>query len=234
MNLFINDILFRIQSTDEVTTSKHPISFFSDLSNVHSWGGEVVLKGVSPKEFSQLLILFFKEDIRISFSKLTYIVDRNEDKKKLKNELRRYFSIIDAAGGVVFKQTNVLLIHRLGKWDLPKGKRDKGEKMREAAVREVLEECGVSAKLETKITTTWHTYTYKGKPTLKRTKWYAMQAIDDQKMTPQLDENIEKVEWATPTVVNDLFHDTYASIQFVWEKTKKTDYQGIISGEKGK
>lgn len=234
MNLFIHDILFHIQLTDESTASTSPHSFTTKLSDVQAWRGEVFLKDISPDAFSQLLIQFFKKEQPIHFTKLTLMIQKKEDKKAIKKGLKHYFSVIDAAGGVVFKETNVLVIHRLGKWDLPKGKRDKGEKMKEAAVREVQEECGVFAALQSKITTTWHTYTYKGKPTLKKTKWYAMQAIDDKRMTPQLDENIEKVEWVPSREIHSLFHDTYRSIQFVWQETQQIANQGIISGGKGK
>ncbi|MFN3783462.1 MAG: NUDIX hydrolase [Spirosomataceae bacterium] len=223
MNLFIHDVLFCIQTADEVTASTSTHAAISSLSDVQAWRGEIILRGVSPHVFGRLLIQFFKKEQPIHFTKLTYIIPGKEEKKQVKKELKRYFSVIDAAGGVVFKETDILVIHRLGKWDLPKGKRDKGEKMKQAAVREVQEECGVLAALQSKITTTWHTYTYKGKPTLKKTKWYAMQALDDKKMTPQLDENIEKVEWVAAADILSLFQDTYSSIQFVWQETQKLD-----------
>ena len=63
-----------------------------------------------------------------------------------KNVFDLYFSdhkLIEAAGGVVKNPADELLfILRLGKWDLPKGKIEKGEKIKEAALREVEEECG--------------------------------------------------------------------------------------------
>ena len=52
--------------------------------------------------------------------------------------------IIKAAGGLVKNgEGQYLFIHRLGKWDLPKGKVEENEKMKEAALREVEEECGI-------------------------------------------------------------------------------------------
>jgi 8-oxo-dGTP pyrophosphatase MutT (NUDIX family) len=39
------------------------------------------------------------------------------------------YSLVEAAGGVVVnQQKEVLWMFRLGKWDLPKGKLEKGEK----------------------------------------------------------------------------------------------------------
>ena len=45
------------------------------------------------------------------------------------------------------------------KWDLPKGKLDKGETIKECATREVEEETKVKVECKEKIISTWHTYT---------------------------------------------------------------------------
>ena len=51
---------------------------------------------------------------------------------------------IIAAGGLVTNENNeLLMIFRRGKWDLPKGKLDKGETIEECAIREVEEETGI-------------------------------------------------------------------------------------------
>ena len=48
------------------------------------------------------------------------------------------YKLIEAAGGLVFNSNNdLLLIERLGVWDLPKGKIDLGETPEIAALREV-------------------------------------------------------------------------------------------------
>ena len=53
-----------------------------------------------------------------------------------------YFKFIVAAGRKVFNKKNELLvIYRLNKWDLPKGKLEKGEDISNCAIREVEEEC---------------------------------------------------------------------------------------------
>lgn len=60
---------------------------------------------------------------------------------------------VKAAGGVVVRDAKkgpkVLLIHRprYDDWSLPKGKLETGEKFKDAALREVLEETGFSCKL---------------------------------------------------------------------------------------
>src|SRR5690606_12634838 len=74
-------------------------------------------------------------------------------------------TIIKAAAGVVKNgDGKYSFIHRLGKWDLPKGKVEDNEKMREAADREVEEECGIQIHyLGPKLLTTYHTYVMRGR-----------------------------------------------------------------------
>ena len=53
--------------------------------------------------------------------------------------------LIEAAGGLVKNENgDYLFIYRNDKWDLPKGKIEKDEKTKVAAVREVEEECGIA------------------------------------------------------------------------------------------
>ena len=52
---------------------------------------------------------------------------------------------LTAAGGWVENgEGQVLWIHRLGQWDLPKGKWEPNESIEDCAMREVEEECGVA------------------------------------------------------------------------------------------
>jgi hypothetical protein len=60
----------------------------------------------------------------------------HNDLEKLKKAFWKKFTIIKAGGGVVYNEKKELLfIFRRGKWDLPKGKLDKGETLEECAVR---------------------------------------------------------------------------------------------------
>jgi hypothetical protein len=52
-----------------------------------------------------------------------------------------YFKNVFAAGGLIQDESDrVLMIYRYHKWDLPKGKIEKGEDRRDAAIRESEEE----------------------------------------------------------------------------------------------
>jgi 8-oxo-(d)GTP phosphatase len=127
--------------------------------------------------------------------------------------------VLKAAGGIVKNDFGqILMMYRLKKWDLPKGKLDKGESSRTAAIREVEEECGVKAKLGEKICTTFHTYTYKNEDILKQTKWYSMELLNDAKMKPQVEEDIEKLEWMNKSQVKSALINSYSSIRYVLKK----------------
>ncbi|MFZ4800208.1 MAG: NUDIX hydrolase, partial [Bacteroidia bacterium] len=129
-----------------------------------------------------------------SFNGVFLVCENEEDVFEL---FSKNFKIIEAAGGLVFNNKNeLLLIERLGVWDLPKGKIDAGETPEIAAIREVEEECAVNGlTIENLVCKSYHTYTFKGKNVLKRTYWYKMNSTYTGILVPQLEENITKVEW---------------------------------------
>lgn len=119
------------------------------------------------------------------------------DLTKLWDDFTGLYKIIEAAGGVVTNPNGeILFIFRLGWWDLPKGKIEKGESIESAALREVEEETGCSnLKLGRKLLETFHTYKLKkGKRVLKKTYWFHMEA-EKQELVPQTEENIELAQW---------------------------------------
>ena len=125
------------------------------------------------------------------------IIIHHQDLSKLKNDMNSLFKVVKAAGGVVEDESGKLLfIFRRGHWDLPKGKIDLGEKRKEAAIREVMEETGISnVVLHEKLLTTRHSYKLKsGKRAIKKTYWYRMQA-PHQTLIPQTEEDITAAKW---------------------------------------
>ena len=127
------------------------------------------------------------------------------------------YKLIEAAGGLVFNSNNeLLLIERLGVWDLPKGKIDSGETPEIAALREVEEECAVNGlSIEYLAYKSYHTYFFKDKYILKRTFWYKMNTTFNGLLVPQEEENITKVEWQHFTKKNITNLNTYESIKDV-------------------
>lgn len=139
--------------------------------------------------------------------------DPKESWKRFKSDYQQ----LDAAGGVVVDERGRLLaIRRLGVWDLPKGKLEKGEKRKAGGQREVEEECGIRVdRVGIRVYTTWHTYSMNGLSILKRTDWYEMEASSGQELIPQKEEAIQRVEWLDEKGVEALMNDTYASIRQV-------------------
>ena len=128
------------------------------------------------------------------FDSVTLYYDNLE---QLFGDFTGLFRILEAAGGIVYNNAGqVLLIHRRGYWDLPKGKIDKGESREDAAVREVMEETGLeSIILGDYIGLTYHTYKdRKGRRVLKPTYWFRMQS-DQTELKPQAEEDIEQAVW---------------------------------------
>jgi len=147
----------------------------------------------------------------------------NKDLPALVRQFEAFYQPIEAAGGVVVNAKRELLtIFRRGKWDLPKGKVDKGERITAAAVREVREETNVSVRdPETLLLCTRHTYPLNGQRILKTTWWFLMDLYSDKAMAPERSEDIEKVEWAGPEKVEHWLLNTYGSIKDVIHRAQE-------------
>ncbi|WP_312751151.1 MULTISPECIES: NUDIX hydrolase [Epilithonimonas] len=134
-------------------------------------------------------------------------------------DFRNYFKNIEAAGGVVINPENkILFIHRLGKWDLPKGKIEKGESREVAAVREVEEECGIfNLELKDFINSTYHIYTERdGKKILKTTYWFEMFYAGNETPKPQIEEGINEVGWKNEAEIETvIIPSTFQNIKLI-------------------
>lgn len=139
-----------------------------------------------------------------------------QDIEREMNQFFARYDFIEAAGGIVVKDSKILTIKRNGVWDLPKGKIDTGETPEIAAVREVEEECGIqNPTLGELITITYHCYDYKGRPSLKKTYWYNMTYQGDDALVGQLNEGITKVKWKSFKKTQKRMENSYGSIQDV-------------------
>jgi 8-oxo-dGTP pyrophosphatase MutT (NUDIX family) len=135
-----------------------------------------------------------------------------------KNMFFNLFSIVDAAGGLVCNSENQLLcIFRWGKWDLPKGKAEKNEKIEDTAIREVEEECGITNLTNDGLNSvTYHIYEHPRKPgkwMLKQTFWFNMNYIGDQKLIPQVNEDILEAKWFSKNDMVVVLENTWASLK---------------------
>lgn len=184
--------------------------------------GHVLVLNTTPTTIEKLVSLLNNHEL-IDMLSVTMVAT---DKKAVEEHFKSLYTIVKAAGGVVFKEDKFLLIHRRGKWDLPKGKLDDKEASRDAAVREVEEETGVRVALDERVCTTWHTYSMNGKWVLKRTKWYRMTCLDDAGMAPQAEEDIDQIEWVDRREGQRMLANSYSSVRYVVEEAFQVEEEG--------
>jgi len=127
------------------------------------------------------------------------------------------FRIIEAAGGIVKNSKGeFLFIFRNGLWDLPKGKIEKNESIKEAALREVEEECGINQlKLDKLIDKTYHMYKINNQYIFKISYWFLMHSDFQGELSPQLEEGITKVEWISEQNLTKVLVKTFANIKLL-------------------
>ena len=143
----------------------------------------------------------------------------HHDLEELKTMFFKKFTPVKAAGGFVLNQNKeVLMMFRRGKWDLPKGKMDKKESFEECAIRETEEETGLkNITLIAPLITTYHTYHEGTRYILKETKWFRMKVSDEQKLIPQAEEQITKLEWVEKNNLTNYLQNSFSSVKDVLE-----------------
>jgi 8-oxo-dGTP pyrophosphatase MutT (NUDIX family) len=142
----------------------------------------------------------------------------SHDIDELRDAFRKCFRVILAAGGLVKNDMDeYLLIHRRGRWDLPKGKLSKKETVEEAALREVREECGLQElKINRPLLSTYHIYYIGNEMVLKKTQWFEMDYEGKTPPKPQTEEGIRTVEWVAPERIVPYLSEAFPTIRDVF------------------
>ena len=99
---------------------------------------------------------------------------------------------VRAAGGLVFQDDDVLLVHRpqYDDWTFPKGKAEEDESDEECALREVHEETGLRCALDDEIGVTEYVDA-KGRP--KRVRWWRMHPLADDGFVANAE--VDELRW---------------------------------------
>lgn len=191
--IFVDDI--PIYLTDNLQNLTKDNFYYKDDITIES-----VLKTAKSKKFSELFLF-------------------HVDLETLWKEFKWFFKIEKAAGGLVTNQNDeVLFIYRFDTWDLPKGKIEKGEKKKEAAIREVEEECGVSGlKIEKKLQKTYHVFQRNDREVLKITHWYQMKTDFKGQLIPQLEEGITKAIFKNQEETKKALENSYENIRLLFK-----------------
>ena len=152
-----------------------------------------------------------------------------EEIEEIWEDFTHMFRVVEAAGGIVSnKEGKILFIHRLGKWDLPKGKIEKDESLEQAALREVEEETALQELiLEEFVNNTFHVYKERnGDRILKTTYWFKMSYVGEKDPVPQTEEGITEVSWKNQDEIQqEVFPKTFQNIKLIL-KTSGTVMDG--------
>lgn len=189
-----------------------------DVGSIRKLKGKLLIKGLGGENIHTVLGVLDKN------RKYTSAVLLTKFSEKIKAAVKKHYKIVEAGGGLVLKNGRFLLMRRLGKWDLPKGKVDRGETPSEGALRETEEECGIHVEIDRKLCITYHTYSANGRKMLKKTHWFMMRCLDDRRMKPQEDEFIEELRWVSKEELKPYLEGAYHAIRLVFKKYfKKND-----------
>lgn len=155
---------------------------------------------------------------KINDGSLTYVNLYHKNPEQLERFLRKKLPVVEAAGGLVFnKKREILFIRRNKKWDLPKGKVEKGESYEEAAIRETIEETGVQGLIvKGFLTKTYHVFKRNDKFKLKVTYWYQMHTDYEGPLQPEEGEGIKKVRWKNFEQTQKALMDSYENIKLLF------------------
>lgn len=157
--------------------------------------------------------LFFEEYLKNSPSRDSVLFGSTPE--VLFQEIKSYFTFVEAAGGLVLNEKQeYLFIKRLGVWDLPKGKMEKGERPVECALREVQEETAVKdLNVLKELRPTFHIYFRKQKYYLKQTHWFMMSTSSKSPLIPQTKEDIELAVWLDVDQSTAAIKQSYRSLK---------------------
>ena len=110
-------------------------------------------------------------------------------------------NVVRAAGGVVVRDGDVVLVHRpkYDDWSFPKGKAEEDESDEDCALREVREETGLRCRLADELPSTEYIDS-RGRP--KRVRWWRMEPVGDDGFTPN--DEVDEVRWVAPDEASSL------------------------------
>jgi len=190
--VFVNDCPIILTDTENIST-KYQFKIFDRIDVLE------VVENLFQNKLNGICLLC--HDLKSSFA-----------------EFQSKFEVQEAAGGKIVSSTNeVLFIYRFDKWDLPKGKIEKGESVEECAIREVEEECGITnLHIEKELESTYHIFRRNKKVYLKITYWFLMHTNYSGKLTPQTEEGIERVQFKNSAETLVALQNTYKNIKLLF------------------
>jgi 8-oxo-dGTP pyrophosphatase MutT (NUDIX family) len=130
--------------------------------------------------------------------------------------LTKNLTVQVAGGGLVQNPAGeVLFIFRKNCWDLPKGKPENGESIELTAIREVEEECGITAlEIIAALPTTYHIYSVSpDEHILKICNWFHMNCFKWEDIQLQHEEDITDAKWVSMPIPQEILCNAFPSIR---------------------
>lgn len=157
---------------------------------------------------------------KIESGELLYLNLYHKKEHKLLKHIKKKLKVVEAGGGLVYNSKNeILFIFRNKKWDLPKGKAEKGEDIQQTALREVQEETHVKdLEIVSFLDTTYHIISRNCEYKLKVTHWFEMKTSYTGKLIPETSEGIKKAKWKNFAQTQKALQNSYANIKLLFPK----------------
>ena len=131
-------------------------------------------------------------------------------------------SKIKTSGGIVIKDDKILFIRKNNRWDLPKGRLEKGVNSRDTAIVEISEETGLKTKdlfiLKKLIPTHYHKKV-EGFIIVKKTYWYLVEYRGkfDHPLVPDQNEGITDCRWFSFDELILVLEESHERIRYLVE-----------------
>ncbi|MBI89312.1 MAG: hypothetical protein CMG60_04420 [Candidatus Marinimicrobia bacterium] len=131
-------------------------------------------------------------------------------------------SKIKTSGGIVIQKNKILFIHKNGRWDLPKGKLERGSSSRETAIIEISEETGLpkhDLRILKKLIPTHYHKKVDGVIIVKKTYWYLVEfkGSPDTTLIPDLQEGITECKWFSFDELVLVLEESHERIRYLVE-----------------